>query len=159
MLKLNKEVGHPHTKRGDGCMEKVDQTYPTEKLGDYVQTADWKKEKHIPVIDCPTKAKAGELIEVKISVGKEIAHPNTTEHFIAWINLFFKPTGEKNVYNLGFFTFNAHGSSTDGPNTSTVYTQHAVNAFFKTSKSGTLYAVSHCNIHGLWQSSKELTIQ
>jgi len=121
--------------------------------------ADWKKEKHVPVIDCPTKVKAGELIEVKISIGKEVAHPNTTEHFIGWINLFFKPTGEKYVCNLGHFDFNAHGASIDGPNTSTVYTHHAVSTFFKTNKSGILFAVSHYNIHGLWQSSKELIIQ
>ncbi len=140
-------------------MEKGDQTYQTENVGDLIQTADWKKEKHVPVIDCPSKVKAGELIEVKVSIGKEIAHPNTTEHFIAWINLFFKPKGEKYVYNLGFFMFNSHGSSVDGPNTSTVFTHHAVNAFFKTNKSGTLYAVSHCNIHGLWQSTKEITVQ
>ena len=139
-------------------MEKVDQSYQTEKLGDFVQMADWKKEKHAPVIECPTKVKAGELIEVKLTIGKEIAHPNTTEHFIAWINLFFKPTGEKYVYNIGHFDFNAHGSSIDGPNTSTIYSHHAVSTFFKTNKSGTLFAVSHCNIHGLWQSTKEISV-
>ena len=37
---------------------------------------------------------AGEAFEVKVSLGKEIAHPNTTEHHIAWISLFFNPEGD-----------------------------------------------------------------
>lgn len=45
--------------------------------------ADWKKEKHVPVIESPDKVKKGEFFEVKVSLGKEIAHPNTTEHHIA----------------------------------------------------------------------------
>jgi superoxide reductase len=111
------------------------------------------------MIDCPTKAKEGELIEVKISIGKEIAYPNTMEHFIAWMNLFFTPTGVKNVYKLRSFTFNSHGASVNGPNAGTVYTHHTASTFFKTNNSGTLYAVSYCNIYGFWQSPKEITIQ
>ena len=29
--------------------------------------------------------KADEMFAVKVSLGKEIAHPNTTEHHIRWI--------------------------------------------------------------------------
>ena len=140
-------------------MENTEQVSQHEKLSELVREADWKKEKHVPVIECPERVKKGEFIEVKVSVGKEVDHPNTTEHHIAWINLFFKPAGEKYVYNIGHFLFNAHGSSIDGPNTSTVYTHHGVRCMFKTNKSGMLYAVAYCNIHGLWQSSKELTVQ
>jgi len=64
-----------------------------KRLGDYIQEADWKKEKHVPVIECPDTVKAGELLQVKASVGKEIKHPNTTEHHIRWIRLFFQPEG------------------------------------------------------------------
>jgi len=49
-------------------------------IGDLIQTADWKKEKHAPVIDCPDEVEAGEFFMVKVGVGKEIAHPNTAEH-------------------------------------------------------------------------------
>jgi desulfoferrodoxin-like iron-binding protein len=59
-----------------------------EKLGDLFQEADWKKEKHVPVIECPAKIKKDEMFDVKISIGKEIAHPNTTEHHIAWVSCF-----------------------------------------------------------------------
>ncbi len=130
-----------------------------EKISEMLQEADWKKEKHVPVIECPETVKADEMLEVKIGVGKEIAHPNTTEHHISWISLFFHPNGEKFPYQIGHFEFSAHGASATGPNTSTVYTHHAVAVSFKTSKPGTILAVSLCNIHGLWQSSKELKLK
>jgi len=57
------------------------------KIGDLFKQADWKAEKHVPVIDCPASAAAGEPFEVRVAVGKEIAHPNTTEHHIRWITL------------------------------------------------------------------------
>jgi len=40
------------------------------KLSERVQTADWKSEKHVPVIECADKVKAGEFFEVKASLGK-----------------------------------------------------------------------------------------
>lgn len=48
-------------------------------LSEYIQAADWKKEKHAPLIECPERVKAGEIFEVPVGLGKEIAHPNTTE--------------------------------------------------------------------------------
>jgi superoxide reductase len=44
----------------------------------FIQHDDWKKEKHMPVIDVQELAKAGEAFPVRLSVGKEIPHPNTT---------------------------------------------------------------------------------
>jgi len=130
-----------------------------KKIGDLVQEADWTKEKHVPVIDCADTVTPDTLLEVKVALGKEIAHPNTTEHHISWISLYFHPDGEKFPYQIGHYEFTAHGASVQGPNTSSVYTHHAVTTWLKTSKSGTLIAVSLCNIHGLWQSSKEIKLQ
>jgi superoxide reductase len=128
------------------------------KIGELVQEADWKVEKHVPVIECVESAKANEFFEVKVTIGKEVAHPNTTEHHISWINLFFLPEGEKFPYQISRTEFMAHGASVQGPNTSTVYTNPSMICWIKTGKSGTLIAVSMCNIHGLWQSSKEIKI-
>ena len=61
------------------------------KMGDFYQTADWKSEKHVPVIERPDAVSADEVFDVKVSLGKEVAHPNTTEHHIRWIQLYFKP--------------------------------------------------------------------
>jgi superoxide reductase len=122
------------------------------------QDADWKTEKHAPVLEAPDTVKKLEDVRIAVSVGKEIPHPNTTEHHIRWIEVYFQPKGEKFPCQIGRFEFNAHGESVQGPNTSTLYTQPALACSFKTEKSGTLFASSYCNIHGLWESSKELNV-
>jgi superoxide reductase len=128
------------------------------ELNELLQSADFKTEKHVPVIDAPDTIQKGEQIEVTISIGKEISHPNTTQHHIKWISLYFLPDGEKYPIQIGELTFTAHGSSVQGADTSTVYTNHQGTLVFKTGKPGTLLASSYCNIHGLWQSSKRLNI-
>jgi superoxide reductase len=126
------------------------------KLGDAIQSADWKKEKHTPVIECPDTVTAGEPFMVQVSVGKEIAHPNTTEHHIRWIDVYFKPEGDKFIYQVGHFDFSAHGESVKGANEGPVYTSPSATVSIKVMGPGTLVASSFCNIHGLWESSKEI---
>ncbi len=128
------------------------------KMGELYQTADWKSEKHVPVIECMDSVKADETFEVKVSLGKEVAHPNTTEHHIRWIQLYFKPEGDKFAYQIGNFEFCAHGESADGADKGPVYTNHSATASLKIKKAGTLVATAFCNIHGLWENSKSLSL-
>ncbi len=129
------------------------------ELKELLQSADWKKEKHVPVIEAPDKVKKGAFFKVTLTVGKEIAHPNTTEHHIRWIEVYFLANGEKFPYQIGRFEFSTHGESAQGPNTSTIFTHPEAACTFKTDKPGTILASSYCNIHGLWQSSRSLEIE
>jgi superoxide reductase len=129
-----------------------------KQFGELLQSADWKIEKHVPVIECGDKVKASEFFPVKVTLGKEIAHPNTTEHHIRWISVYFQPEGERFPYQIGHFEFAAHGESVEGPNKGSIYTQHEVSLSMKTGKAGVIYATALCNIHGLWQSSKEIKV-
>ncbi len=124
-----------------------------------LQSADWKTEKHVPVIEAPDAVKKGEFFKLTVSVGREIPHPNTTEHHIRWIEVYFLAAGEKFPYQIGKFEFNAHGESTQGLNTSTIFTHPELTCSFKTDKSGTIFATSYCNIHGLWKNAKELKVE
>jgi superoxide reductase len=126
------------------------------ELSERIKTADWKMEKHVPVIEAPDKVQSGEIFQVKATLGKEVAHPNTTEHHISWISLYFQPEGEGFPHQVGHFEFSAHGESVAGPNQGAVYTHHEVTASLKITKPGTLFAMASCNIHGLWQGSKEI---
>jgi superoxide reductase len=125
-------------------------------LKELFQSADWKTEKHVPVIEGLDKVKKGELLKINVTVGKEISHPNKTEHHISWIEVYFHPKGEKFPYQIARAEFSAHGASVQGADSSSVYTHHEVALSFKTDKPGTIYASSYCNIHGLWQNAKEL---
>jgi superoxide reductase len=128
-------------------------------LKELLQSADWKAEKHVPVIEVPEQIKKGEIFKVVVTVGKEIAHPNKTEHHICWIEIYFQPQGEKFPYQIGRAEFSAHGASLNGPDTSTIYTHPEVAVSFKTDKPGVIFASSYCNIHGLWQNSSAVEIK
>lgn len=128
-------------------------------IKELVQSADWKAEKHVPAIEIPGAIKKGEPFRLTVAVGKQIPHPNKTEHHIRWISVYFHPDGEKFPYNIGRTEFSAHGESTQGPDTSTVYTSPEAAMNLKTEKSGTLYAMSYCNIHGFWENSQRIEVK
>ena len=128
------------------------------EMKDLYQSADWKKEKHVPAIEAPDTVHKGAAVTVSVSVGREIPHPNTTGHHIRWIEVYFLPEGGKFPFQLGRFDFTAHGESPDGPDTSTIYTVPTVHCTFKTERAGTIMASSYCNVHGLWADAKPLTV-
>ncbi|MDD3544096.1 MAG: class II SORL domain-containing protein [Kiritimatiellae bacterium] len=127
-------------------------------LSEFVKTADWKSEKHVPVIECAGELKAGEASAVTISVGKEIPHPNTAAHHIAWIALHYVPEGAKTSVEITRCEFSSHGAGVDGPDKGAAHTESTVTVKAKFAASGTLYATAYCNIHGLWASEKKITV-
>jgi superoxide reductase len=129
-----------------------------KQLDQSIKTDDFKNEKHVPVIECADTFTKDEMTPVKVTLGKEIAHPNTTEHHIRWIELYFQPQSGP-VFQLGRFEFAAHGESANGPNEGSLYTHHEAGTSIKAGESGTLMALAYCNIHGLWESSKDITVQ
>lgn len=121
-------------------------------LSNMYQSGDWKNEKHVPMITAPQSVAAGELVEVKVSIGEEDPHPNTMEHYISWIKVYFHPEGAKFPIEVGTYDFAAHGEAE-------VFTEPNVLAKFKTDKPGTIMATSYCNIHGLWENKQELAVK
>lgn len=128
-------------------------------LSETIKSADWKSEKHVPVIDAPLGVEKGAVVPVTVSLGKEVAHPNTTAHHISWIALYFQPEGSPVPYQVGRVEFMAHGASPEGADQSGVYTHHEAVLKLKTDVSGTLLAMSYCNIHGLWQNAQVLAVE
>ena len=128
------------------------------EFGELFRSDDWKKEKHVPVMDCPDKVAAGETFEVRAMVGKEVAHPNETRHHIRWIALYFLPEGGRIPIQLGQFEFTAHGESAQAPDQGPAHTHHGVTVALRLTASGALLATAYCNIHGVWQSSKVIAV-
>ena len=128
-------------------------------FGELIQSADWKNEKHVPAIDTQEVVPVGQPFMVTVSVGKEIPHPNTVEHHISWIDLYFMPDGGKFVHQVAHFELNAHGASAKGANEGPVHSHPVVSFLMTLEVSGTLIAVEHCNIHGLWENSLEIQVE
>ncbi|MFP4113313.1 MAG: class II SORL domain-containing protein [Spirochaetota bacterium] len=129
------------------------------RFGDLLQEADFKKEKHAPVIEAPDSVQADEPFTITASIGKEIAHPNTTEHHIVWMELHFKPDNDKFSHQLSANRFAAHGESVNGANEGSAWTEPLCSSLVKLKESGTIYATSYCNIHGLWESRKRIEVK
>ena len=126
-------------------------------LSSTVKTADWKAEKHAPMIEAPDEAAAGRTVTVTAHLGAAIAHPNTPMHHIAWMSLYYLPEGAKQAIQLAHQEFTAHAASmTDRPGPA--LTQPRMVADVQLAESGTLLAMAYCNLHGLWQSSKPIRV-
>ena len=127
-------------------------------LSEFVKSADWKSEKHVPVIECEDTVESGSCLPIKITIGKEIPHPNTTNHHIAWIALHYVPEGTQTSIEISRTEFSSHAAGADGPDSGPALTCSYVTVCAKLAKSGTLFATSYCNIHGLWSSEKTVTV-
>ena len=119
-------------------------------LSSLIKSADWKAEKHVPTISTPEAAGAGKPFEVEVSVGKEIPHPNTQEHHIAWAALYFVADGSQLPVELARAEFRAHGPG--------LFTSPTLKATVSLPTSGTLHAVAYCNLHGLWEAERRIAI-
>jgi len=120
-------------------------------FGNYLQTGDFKGEKHVPVIHAPETVKAGETFELKVTIGDAIAHPNTLEHYIAWFKVYYAADGAKFPVELADFQFTAHGEGGS-------FTEPVGLTRVSLQKSGKIYAISYCNIHGLWVNSADIAV-
>lgn len=123
-----------------------------KNLESLYQSGDWKGEKHVPVINAPEKVKKDELVEVKLNIGEGVPHPNTFEHYISWMKLYFQPEGSNFPIEIGSYDFAAHGESE-------IFTEPCATVKFKAEKSGVIHASSYCNIHGLWENSQEIIVE
>ncbi len=118
-------------------------------IANFIKSGDWKAEKHVPVITIPENIVANEFFEVKLSVGEEIAHPNTLEHHIAWYKLFYVQEGSQVIVELASNIFAAHGELDN-------FNDFSFATKVKLPKPGKLVALSYCNIHGLWENEVEV---
>ena len=114
------------------------------QIADILKSAESEgKEKHVPFIEVMKGHGSESLDLIHVLVGKETPHPNTVEHHIAWLEVFgVKKEGQ--VVSIGKAEF---GPSYTNPNISFHTPVEQFKAF---------YALSYCNLHGLWQNSIEV---
>ncbi|MFP4175688.1 MAG: class II SORL domain-containing protein [Planctomycetota bacterium] len=99
------------------------------------------EKKHVPVIAAPDSVKEGECFQVTVEVGKYKDHPNETDHFIDFVELYADHT------YLGRAHFRP--VTTCPTVTFCVQLEHIHQK---------LRAFEHCNRHGTWESDHEITV-
>ncbi len=99
------------------------------------------EKKHTVIIDAPDSVEENEPFEVEVRVGEYKEHPNEPGHFIEWMELY---SGD---------TFLARLSLT--PEKS----DYVMKTTVKLDHSHPLRAKAKCNLHGVWESSKEIRLE
>jgi len=107
------------------------------KISDPNNMNDLEK-KHTPVIEIVGAIKEGEALQVTVEVGKYMNHPNQHGHFIQWISLY---SGDTFLSRIDF--------ASERTEPKTVFT-------VKLDHLHPLKALGHCNMHGTWESTKEI---
>lgn len=122
-----------------------------KKFGDIIYTPETasgeaisKVETHTPKVVAPDTVKVNEPFEVKITVGP---HPNKVEHSIRSISVYFYEEGRP--FNPILLA---------NVDLAPVYAEPDITLKVRVSKSGTLYVVEYCNLHGLWEARKEIEV-
>jgi superoxide reductase len=100
------------------------------------------EKKHMPVIDCPDSVKAGEPFQVKIKVGA-IPHVMEEGHFIQWIEVYIGNNYYARVDLTAVFT---------KPEVTLTLVRGG------THDKANIRVIERCNLHGLWEASKEITV-
>jgi len=114
---------------------------PEKAFGEAVS----KVETHTPKIEAPEKVKANEVFELKIKVGP---HPNTIQHSIRYIEVYFYEKERKfNPIHIATLTLTPE------------YAESDVTLKLKLRRSGVIYVIEYCNLHGLWESRKEIKVE
>ena len=90
------------------------------------QTADFKQEKHVPY---PEASGGG----MRVTVGREMLHPMTEEHYIEWIEVINGPYVNRRYLNPG---------------------EEPKADFYVPLQKGMIVR-EFCNIHGLWEFAVE----
>lgn len=124
----------------------------TEKFGELIYSPErapgeaiTKVESHTPKIEAPKKVKKGEAFKIRVSVGP---HPNTVQHSIRWIEVYFSEDGRAfNPIQVASARF------------APVYAEPEIELTLKLEKSGTIYAIEYCNLHGLWEARHRIEVE
>ena len=98
--------------------------------------------KHSPVIDAPDKVKAGEPFAISVKMGgiDGVEHPNILGHWINWAALY---AGDRPLGRAEF---------------APVVSQPETTFHLALDESTSLRVVAYCNLHGVWESTRQVTI-
>ena len=96
------------------------------------------EKKHAPVIRVPDNIRPNVPFEVRVEVGQEI-HPMSSSHYIDFIELYLgtEPAGRLEL--------------------EAAFNEPVATFALRLEKPATLSVRQYCNLHGLWESTVELT--
>jgi superoxide reductase len=99
------------------------------------------EKKHWPRIECPDTVEANKPFDVTVNIGVGLDHPSELAHYIEWIGL---ARGNCDISRIYLQPKNSYPRAT-----------------FRIAleRSTTLVAREFCNLHGIWENKKEITVK
>ncbi|MBE7446062.1 MAG: twin-arginine translocation signal domain-containing protein [Planctomycetia bacterium] len=98
-----------------------------------------KEKGHAPVVRWPINIKSGEPFNIDIQIGESL-HPMAPNHYIQWIEVY---AGIEQVSRIEF---------------SPLCPQAKVTIPIAVKGSSTLKILTRCNLHGIWETAKKVTV-
>ncbi|WP_135612616.1 class II SORL domain-containing protein [Methanococcoides sp. AM1] len=136
-----------------------------QRIKDRNNLTDVEK-KHVPIIEAPDIVTSEESFEVKVTIGGE-PHVMEMEHYIEWVEVWFADN-KIGKYELGAENPTPEAIFNIIPSedliSSTEYVVCNIHGVNLCSKCGLkevrteLKAIASCNVHGLWESAKEVNV-
>ena len=117
-----------------------------------LKTMERNTDSHTPVIECPDKVEAGKIFRIKLSLGNGTGHPDTTEHHICRVSLYYSDSDGKTVRQLAGVEYDSHSPERDA------LSRYETTIDAKISESGVLHAMAYCNVHGLAEAIRQITV-
>jgi superoxide reductase len=101
------------------------------------------EKKHWPRIECPDTVEANKPFDVTVNIGVGIDHPSELAHFIEWVSL--GRTDGNIEMSRGVFQ--------------PKFSMPRVTFKVALDKSTVLVARESCNLHGIWENKKQVTVK
>jgi superoxide reductase len=101
------------------------------------------EKKHLPKIECPDIVEANKPFDVTINIGSGLDHPSELAHFIQWISL------GRDDANMTMC------EEVMQPK----FTRPTVTFRIALDRNTVLVARESCNLHGIWENKKQVTVR
>lgn len=101
------------------------------------------EKKHWPRIECPDAVEANKPFDVSVNVGVGIDHPSELAHFIEWISL-GRTDGNLEICREVL---------------QPKFSMPRVTFRVTLDKTTNLVARESCNLHGIWENKKQVTVK
>ncbi len=99
------------------------------------------EKKHAVIIDAPDEVEENEPFEVEVRVGEYKEHPNEPGHFFEWMELY---SGDTFLSRISLSPEKTH---------------YVMKTTVKLDHAHSLKARAKCNLHGAWESTKEIELK
>lgn len=99
------------------------------------------EKKHWPRIECPDSVEANKPFDVTVNIGVGLDHPSELAHFIEWVSI---SRGSCDIGRVYLQPKNSYPR---------------VTFRIALDKNTTLVARESCNLHGIWENKKEITVK